>query len=434
MKKALLFIAVIAVIAGCTKKEVNNDSPFDPYYGYGHLKGTAPTETLFAGQTIPVGSVTYSFEEEFDQYGNIIACYFIAKYDLIEGWTMSESHLYVGTLVNMPLNKPGNPKIGKFPYAANHDPYESTFTYRILLSDVPESGTGFTTAAHAVVHGPNGQEETAWRHDDNEFPGKRWGWYGDFFLERDNPVNELLTLYGTEYSDDGYLDVYLIDASNGSYTQILHELVASQGDSFDGTAFDEESGYFFFVNYNTSELYAINLNGDSEVELIGTLNGVASSATYYDGSYYYVDANTNELIQVQLGVADDGSLYIISEVVISIVPGSVNINDIAFDPSGNSMYIIGEYNGTVQLIEYDLGSDTYSSLDIDVPTNAQIAFGSDGLLYVVSSGSNGEVIIEIIDPDSGSSTLISGNANDTDTDNGTDEVNPFADLASGPMM
>jgi len=427
MKKALLFIAVIAVIAGCTKKEVNNESPIDIFNGYGHLKGSEPTATLWAGKNTDVGTVTYGIEQ-IDGVG-----YFTATYDLTGGWEMSESHLYAGPLGDMPLNKPGNPKIGRFPYAEDHSPNVTTYTYYVDCDELPPyEDPGFTTAAHAVVHGPNGQEETAWRDGDHNFPGKRWGWYDDFYY--DNAGNPITVLYGTEYANDGYLNVYLLDVTNGNITHLLNELVGSQGTEFDGTAFDEENGYFYFVDYNTSELYFIDLYGDSDVVSIGTLNGVASNATYYDGSYYYVDASTNELIEVQLGVSDDGSLYIISETVISTVPFSVNVNDIAFDLSGNTMYIIGNYNGTVQLIEYDLESDTYSSLDIDVPTNAQIAFGSDGSLYVVSSGSNGEVIIEIIDPDSGSSTLISGNANDTDTDNGTDEVNPFADLASGPMM
>ena len=170
MKKMLLFIAVVAVIAGCQKKDLNQETPFDPFYGYGHLKGTAPTETLYAGQTIVVGTVTYGMET-VDGIG-----YFTATYDLNDGWEMSESHLYVGTLGDMPLNKPGNPKIGRFPYAEDHDPNVSSFTYYVLMSELPPAGDGFTTAAHAVVHGPNGQEETAWRHDDSEFPGKRWGW------------------------------------------------------------------------------------------------------------------------------------------------------------------------------------------------------------------------------------------------------------------
>ena len=110
MKKALLFIAVIAVIAGCTKKEVNNDSPIDIFNGYGHLKGSEPAATLWAGKNTDVGTVTYGIEQ-IDGVG-----YFTATYDLTGGWTMSESHLYAGPLGDMPLNKPGNPKIGRFPY------------------------------------------------------------------------------------------------------------------------------------------------------------------------------------------------------------------------------------------------------------------------------------------------------------------------------
>ncbi len=63
MKKIVLIITVIAVIAGCSKKEVNNDAPIDIFNGYDHLKGADPTATLWAGKTIDVGSVTYGIDD-----------------------------------------------------------------------------------------------------------------------------------------------------------------------------------------------------------------------------------------------------------------------------------------------------------------------------------------------------------------------------------
>lgn len=417
MKKLLLIIAVIAVIAGCNKKEVVNDNMVDIWNGYGSLKSAEPTATLYAGQTIDVGTVTYGLEE-VDGVG-----YFTATYNLSEGWLMSESHLFAGDKADMPLNKPGNPKVGRFPYAAGHDPWVSTYTYYIPLADLPPyEEPGFTTAAHAVVHGPNGQNETAWRDDDMEFPGKRWGWYGTFYYDQaDNPFT---TLYATEETDDGTLNVYLINTTTGSTTPILSENIGVDGADFDGTAFDEESGYFFFVDNSTQTLYGINLNDESNVEILGTLDGPTQSATFYNSNYYYVDANSNELVEVTF----DSNWQIVSQSVISTVPGSVTIEDITFSPDGSNLYIIGSIgDGSSELITLDVAMDFYATLDIPLNSGSQIAYGSDGLLYVVEPlPDDAGSAVSTIDPTTGTVNQIS---NDD-----VIEIDPFADLAGGPLM
>lgn len=414
MKKYLLFIAVIAVIAGCTKKEANNDAPIDIFNGYGHLKGSEPTAILWAGKNTNVGTVTYGIDDDG---------HFTATYNLIDGWEMSESHLYAGTLKNMPLNKPGNPKIGRFPYAEDHSPKVSTYTYYIDLTDLPPyADPGFTTAAHAVVHGPNGQEETAWRDGDHDFPGKRWGWYDDFYYDDDG--NSITVLYGTEQTSDGTLNVYLIDVTNNTSTHILSENIGTQGTRFDGTAFDEESGYFFFVDYNLSELKGINLNDESDVETLGTLSGTVTSATYYNGNYYYVDNNTNELIEVEF----DNNMIISSQQSISNVPETVTVQDITIDPNGTKMYMIGNVgSGSTELLELNMVSDVYSSLAISISQNAQISYGSDEVLYVVEpSPDNSGSTFYSIDPNTGNITEIE--------ENEVIIVDPFLDLAKGPIM
>lgn len=413
MKKILLFIAVVAVIAGCSKKEVNNDAAIDIFNGYGHLKGTNPTATLWAGKTINVGSVTYGIDDD----GN-----FTATYNLTDGWVMSESHLFAGDKADMPLNKPGNPKIGRFPYAADHD-MVSTYTYLIPLAELPPcEEPGFTTAAHAVVHGPNGQEETAWRGDDFEFPGKRWGWFGTFFYNQDD--NPFTVLYGTQYNTDGTLNVYLINVSTGTTTHILSEDVGAQGTNFDGTAYDDESGYFFFVDYNTQMLSGINLSDESVVEELGTLSGTASSATFYNGSYYFVDETSNDIIAVSF----DSNWQIESQNVISTIPETVSIQDISMSPDGSNLYMVGDVDdGTTELITLQMASDTYATLAIPVNSNSQIAYGSDNILYVIEASEDGTgSVVSSIDPSTGIITEID--------ENDVIVVDPFSDLAGGPMM
>lgn len=413
MKKIILFIAVITVIAGCAKKEVNNDAPIDLFNGYGHLKGTNPTATLWAGKTTDVGTVTYGIDDNAN---------FTATYELTGGWVMSESHLFAGDKADMPLNKPGNPKIGRFPYSADHD-MVSTYTYSIPLSELPPcEEPGFTTAAHAVVHGPNGQQETAWRGDDYDFPGKRWGWFGTFFYNQDD--NPFTVLYGTQYTTDGTLNVYLINVSTGTTTHILSEDVGAQGTNFDGTAYDDESGYFFFVDYNTQTLNGINLSNESVVEELGTLSGNASSATFYNNSYYYVDEVSNDIIAVSF----DSDWQIESQNVISTIPESVSVQDISMSPDGANLYMVGDVDdGSTELITLQMGSDVYATLAISVNPNSQIAYGSDNILYVIEASGDGTgSVISSIDPSTGVISEID--------ENDVIVVDPFSDLAGGPMM
>lgn len=414
MKKLTLFIAVIAIIAGCSKKEANTDNPVDIFNGYGHLKSTNPSATLYAGKTIDVGTVTYGIDDN----GN-----FTATYNLTGGWEMSESHLFAGDKAVMPLNKPGNPKIGRFPYAATHDPWVTTYTYYIPLTDLPPyEDPGFTTAAHCVVHGPNGQTETAWRDDDFDFPGKRWGWFGTFYY--DQASNPFTVLYGTEYTSDGMLNVYLVNVSTGETTFLMSEEVGVNGQNFDATAYDDQTGYFYFVNYNTQELNGINMSGESTVESLGTLNGTASSATFYDGNYYYVNDNNNQLVSVSF----DSNGLISSEQVVSTIPGSVSVQDLTMSPDGAVMYMVGNVNdGSSELIALDVALDTYATLSIAVNQNSQISYGTDDLLYVVEPSSDGSGSnVSTIDPSTGTVTDID--------ENDVIAIDPFIDLAKGPLM
>ncbi len=251
----------------------------------------------------------------------------------------------------------------------------------IPLGDLPPyEDPGFTTAAHCAVNGPNGQSETAWRDGDFKFPGKRWGWYDSFYY--DQPNNPFTVLYGTQYTTDGTLNVHLINVSTGITTHILSEDVGAQGTNFDGTAYDEESSYFFFVDYNTQALSGINLNDESVVQELGILSGTASSATFYDGNYYYVDEVTNNIIAVSF----DSDWQIESQNVISTIPESVSVQDISMSPDGTNLYMIGDVDdGSTELITLQMASDVYATLAIPVNSNSQIAYGSDNILYVIEA-------------------------------------------------
>ncbi len=142
MKKMFLFVAAIAILAACSKKGVN-DETLDKWNGYSNLKDGELVQTLWAGQHDSAGYVTYGIDEDANFY---------ATYTTVDGWEMSETHFFAGDKGLMPLNKPGNPKIGKFPYKDSFNPPVTEVTYTIELIQLPQAEVdGFVAAAHAVA-------------------------------------------------------------------------------------------------------------------------------------------------------------------------------------------------------------------------------------------------------------------------------------------
>jgi hypothetical protein len=103
---------------------------------------TSPTTTqvLYAGQTLPVGSVTVCNDET-----NLYVTFTTTGTNY-----MRETHLAVETLLSdIPQTKTGNPIPGKFEYKTTHVPAVKETTYTILLASL---GTGpYYIAAHASL-------------------------------------------------------------------------------------------------------------------------------------------------------------------------------------------------------------------------------------------------------------------------------------------
>jgi hypothetical protein len=95
-------------------------------------------------------------------------------------WSLVETHLMVAdSFEDIPMTQKGNPKIGHFDYAMEHDPMVTTATYFV---DVDGDGEYFI-AAHAVVYCDCSEvSETAWGQGCNsfEFPGNSWALYFTF--------------------------------------------------------------------------------------------------------------------------------------------------------------------------------------------------------------------------------------------------------------
>lgn len=129
----------------------------------------ATVVNLMAGQNINAGSVTVQNDDSF----------IYVTYSTSNGYTLKETHLYVGDCALIPVNRPGNAIPGQFPYKATHNNI-TTYTVAVPISAIPLGGCG-CVAAHAVVQklGASGQAvdtQTGWGEGTLINPnGTSWG-------------------------------------------------------------------------------------------------------------------------------------------------------------------------------------------------------------------------------------------------------------------
>jgi hypothetical protein len=191
-----------------------------PVYDYKFRSGTDVSNgdcyseqyRLYGGQTIDVGSLTFSNDDEF----------LYVTYSTEGGWYLKETHLYVGcpepNEINngIPSNNAGNPVIGHFPFTMEHSPMVTSYTYQIALSnfddclmgDEPECLIMATHASVALLNSNNEeiQSETAFQECDENttpFEGNRWGCYSSFCPEEceEEEDPDLAWLFKTTNSD-----------------------------------------------------------------------------------------------------------------------------------------------------------------------------------------------------------------------------------------
>ncbi len=91
MKKMLLFIAAVAILAACSK-ETPNESPLDKYNGYDQFLKEGEIEKELLSKGGGVGWVTYGFIldplQDDDFYPD---SYFYVKYETTEDWELITS-------------------------------------------------------------------------------------------------------------------------------------------------------------------------------------------------------------------------------------------------------------------------------------------------------------------------------------------------------
>lgn len=134
-----------------------------------------PTEVaLMAGQTMNAGTVTVTND----------ATNIYVTYATTNGWVLTQTHLYVGDCALIPVNNPGNPIPGQFPFTSAHNNV-TTYTYTVPLSRIPAGSCG-CIAAHAVVKQYNSsnqviQTQTGWGNGVRiNLSGGNWGMKFDY--------------------------------------------------------------------------------------------------------------------------------------------------------------------------------------------------------------------------------------------------------------
>jgi hypothetical protein len=132
--------------------------------------GEPHVSTLFAGQHMDAGTLTVGNDSEF----------VYVTYTTSGDWMLQEVHLYVGSLGEMPLNKSGNPQIGRFPIKETFSELTTSFSATLPIAMLDDC---FAVAAHAVVvkvvGGEVVAEETAWA-DGDRISGGSWAMYFNY--------------------------------------------------------------------------------------------------------------------------------------------------------------------------------------------------------------------------------------------------------------
>ncbi|MCA9705125.1 MAG: hypothetical protein KDK70_04645 [Myxococcales bacterium] len=167
------------------------------------LVDDATCVTLYAGQTIDVGSVCVAIDNTVDtsaSCGAGAAGVMTVTYATTGGWSLVETHLAAGdALADIPANKKGNPKIGNFAYpsgditgATTHEVSVPLCEFGLDAADTACDPVKAYLAAHAVVQHDDGsgsvQTETAWGDGERLVKKGSWAEYFNMHLEcKDEP-------------------------------------------------------------------------------------------------------------------------------------------------------------------------------------------------------------------------------------------------------
>ena len=147
------------------------------------------TTRLIAGQHTDIGEVIVQADNTF--------LYIQYQIDLDNEYTLFNTHLWAGQdLAEMPVNRKGNPALGKFPYTATQLDTKSwvqqisLYSLGLTVEDICLEDVAVLFAAHAsvVMYGDGivTAQETAWANGEQINEGGSWAMYDEFILTCDH--------------------------------------------------------------------------------------------------------------------------------------------------------------------------------------------------------------------------------------------------------
>lgn len=192
MKKHLLILVIVIIsitFFSCQKENLNPPAISSIQIGNDIVQGRVgppgeclPTEViLIAGQSINSGTVSVTNDLNF----------IYVTYTTANGWLLTQTHLFVGGCDLIPVNGPGNPIPGQFPYASVHNNI-TEYTYTVPISAIG-IGNCACIAAHAVVVRLNAagqviEQQTGWGKGIRINPiGGNWGMKFNYCTCTPNP-------------------------------------------------------------------------------------------------------------------------------------------------------------------------------------------------------------------------------------------------------
>jgi hypothetical protein len=222
-------------------------------------------------------------------------------------------------------------------------------------------------------------------------------------------------MYGTSlggYSGVGEI-IYEIDVTTLTATPLFDtNFNSGTQNGPNGNAYDPVNNRFYYSTYVSPEkLYFYNFTHPVN-HLSGSLpGGKVACAGWYDGEYYYIPQDTNDVYKVNFTA--DGTIDAATK--ICDIPDIHSFGDIVITSDG-LMYGSSGASGTGKFWSLNLTDCTFEY--INNLAHMQLAFGSDGVLYGHDAGNAN---FYTIDPVLGTRTLI-GSINGL----------KFTDLSSGP--
>lgn len=179
--KKLLFLPAITTLLFCLSSckqqdEVVPSTSSAPLVEINPDICDAVALNFIAGQHINAGNIIVNNNET-----DIIVTYYTTN-----GWTLLETHLYVGSFEGIPVNNNGNPKIGNFPYKEEHIGNVTSYSYTIPISSLNNEDC-VVIAAHASVglvneQGQIIQQETAWSEGSRISLHGSWAMFSNYCI------------------------------------------------------------------------------------------------------------------------------------------------------------------------------------------------------------------------------------------------------------